>query len=371
MKLTVLQTLPALDVGGVERGTVDLARALVANGHRSIVISAGGQLVKQLLAEGSEHITLPIGKKSPLTLKYVSRLRRILRNNQVDILHTRSRLPAWISYLAWRGMAVDNRPRFVTTVHGPYTVNRYSAVMTKGERVIAVSDYIRRYILDNYTGVPAEKIRVIPRGIDPAYFTYGYRPSPEWLAQWQQDHPRFANKRLITIPGRLTHWKGQEDFIDIIANLAGRGSDIHGIIAGGAHPRREKYARSLREKVAALKLENSITFLGHRNDLREIMSVSDIVLSLATTPEAFGRTAAEALALGVPVVGYAHGGADEVLTAILPEGRVTPGDKAAVAARIAQFLDDMPVVPEKQPFTLDRMLDSTLRCYLDMISKKE
>ena len=136
--ITVLQLIPALESGGVERGTLELGAGLVHAGHRSLVMSAGGQLVSRLTGQGSEHIQWPIGRKSIWTLRLVRRLRSLIRERQVDILHARSRLPAWIAWLAWRGLPEQQRPRFVTTVHGLYSVNRYSRIMTHAEAVIAV-----------------------------------------------------------------------------------------------------------------------------------------------------------------------------------------------------------------------------------------
>ena len=164
-RLTVVQLLPALESGGVERGTLEVGKALVDSGHRSIVVSSGGRLVEQLVANGSVHVTMPLGKKSLFTLLQVGRLRRFLREEQVDILHARSRMPAWIGWLAWRGMPVAQRPHFVTTVHGLYSVNAYSRIMTRGERVIAVSDTARRYILDNYPDVDPRRVVTIHRGV--------------------------------------------------------------------------------------------------------------------------------------------------------------------------------------------------------------
>ncbi len=175
-KLTVLQLLPSLESGGVERGTLEIANELVRRGHRSLVISSGGRMVEALERAGSEHITWDIGAKSPLTLRFVPRLRRLLAERHIDIVHARSRMPAWIAYLAWRGMNPATRPHFVTTVHGLYSVNRYSAVMTRGERIIAVSNTARDYLLNNYPQVEASRIVVIPRGVDPQEFPYGYRP---------------------------------------------------------------------------------------------------------------------------------------------------------------------------------------------------
>ncbi|MDO9008504.1 MAG: glycosyltransferase, partial [Thiobacillus sp.] len=149
-KLTVLQLLPALESGGVERGTLEIAQALVARGHRALVMSAGGRQVSSLVAAGGEHFTWAIGRKRFKTLLLVGKLRKFLLEQKVDILHARSRVPAWIAYLAWRGMNPATRPRFITTVHGLYGVNRYSGIMTRGERVIAVSNTVRDYILREY-----------------------------------------------------------------------------------------------------------------------------------------------------------------------------------------------------------------------------
>ncbi|MEQ1667365.1 MAG: glycosyltransferase family 4 protein, partial [Sulfuriferula sp.] len=321
-QLTILQVLPALHAGGVERGTLEISRYLVRHGHRSLVMSAGGRMVPQLIAEGGEHFTSPIGKKSLLTLRLVWQLRRFLTEQKVDILHLRSRMPAWIGYLAWRGMDPATRPKLVTTVHGAYSVNAYSAVMTKGERVIAVSNTIREYILSNYPKVDPDKIRLIYRGVDPQEFPRGFRPSDEWMAKWRQDYPQFVGKQIVTLPGRITRWKGQLEFVQLIAKLKHDGLNVHGIIAGEADPKKAAFLLELQTKINELNLSNDISLIGHRTDLKEVMSVSNLVLSLSLDPEAFGRTTPEALSLGIPVVGYNHGGVGEVLGTMFPAGLV-------------------------------------------------
>ncbi len=361
-RLTVIQTLPALNTGGVERGTVEVAAELVRRGHRSIVVSAGGELLDELKACGSEHIALPIGKKSLTTLKYISQLRKICRTNTADILHARSRLPAWISYLAWKGMSPAARPRFVTSVHGPYSVNYYSKIMTSGERVIAVSGFIRSYIEENYPDIDRQRITVIPRGVSQSGYPYGYRPDASWTQQWNAQYPGLQDKILITLPGRLTRWKGQEDFLRIFSDLPDN-IPLHGLIVGGPHPRKQPYLDELKTMARELGLEQRITFAGHRTDLKQIMSISTIVMSLSGEPEAFGRTVLEALCLGTPVIAYAHGGAREILEQIFPEGMVSCHDIRAVTERILQFLQQRPVVPDQNPFTLQAMLDSTMNLY--------
>jgi glycosyltransferase involved in cell wall biosynthesis len=363
-RLSVVQVLPALESGGVERGTLEVARHLVDNGHRSIVISAGGRLVRRLLAEGSEHIQLDVGRKSLLSLRLVPRLRALFAG--LDIVHMRSRLPAWLCYLAWRGMDPARRPHLVSTVHGPYSVNAYSAVMTRGERVIVISEMIRDYVLRHYPRVDPAKLRLIYRGVDPEVFAYGRKPDPAWLDAWQGDFPETRGKRLLTLPARLTRWKGQEDFIELIARLKPRHPDIHGLLVGDTHPRRRQFQEELRGRVAALGLEGDISFTGHRGDVAEIMAASHLVYSLSREPEAFGRVSLEALSLGVPVIAYDHGGVGEQLRAILPEGAVPTGDVAAAAALTERWLAQPPVVPREQPFTLARMLDATLAVYREL-----
>jgi len=365
-RLTVVQMLPALESGGVEKGTLEVGKYLVDRGHRSIVISAGGRMAAQLVREGSEHVDWPVGAKRLTTLRYIRNVRELLVREQPDILHLRSRLPAWIGYRAWKGLPAEARPHLVTTVHGPYTPGRYSSVMVRGERVIAISGMIRDYILRNYPWVDPSIIRIIPRGVDPQAYPHGYQPPAAWLEQWRAQYPQLAGKYVITLPGRLTRWKGQEDFIRIIAGLRQRGLPVHGVLVGDAHPRKQYYADELRAQVSAAGLAGDITFTGHRSDVKEIMAVSDVVLSLSLDPEAFGRVSLEALTLGKPVAAYDHGGVAEQLAEVFPPGRVPVGDVAAAIDILARWYAQQPVVPLQNPFTLERMLSSTLGVYHEL-----
>jgi glycosyltransferase involved in cell wall biosynthesis len=362
--LTVVQILPALESGGVERGTLEVGKYLVEHGHRSIVISAGGRLVEQLQREGSEHVTWDVGRKSLITLlRYVGRLRRFLRDEKVDILHVRSRMPGWVAYLAWKGMDTTQRPRFVTTVHGLYSVNAYSAVMAKGENVIAVSDTVKTYILKNYPKTIKESIRVIPRGIDPATYPLGYQPPAEWITAWRNQFPHLIGKKVLTLPGRITRLKGHEDLIDLIALLKAQGEPAHGLIVGGAEDKKQRYLAELRHKIARLNLQQDITFTGHRSDLREIMAASDLILSLSTKPESFGRTVLEALSMGMPVLGYNHGGVGEQLARLFPQGLITLGDIDGLLEKCREIKTNTRIEPSTPPTTLESMLATTLSVY--------
>lgn len=361
--LTVLQVLPALELGGVEQGTLEVAAELIRRGHRSVVISAGGRLVEDLKRQGSEHERWSIGAKTPWTLRLVPQLRHLFSRQQVDIVHARSRLPAWIAWLAWRGMPDRARPHFVTTVHGLYSVNRYSQIMTWGEKIIVVSETVRRYVIENYPKADPERIEVIPRGVNPEIYSYGYQPHRDWLARWNAAYPQLRGRTLLTLPGRLTRLKGHRDFIDLIGQLIDQGYGVHGLIVGDEDPKRRRYADEIRQQVIDKRLEGAVTFTGYRSDVREIYAISDLVLSLSKKPESFGRTVLEALSLGVPVVGYNHGGVGEILTNLFPQGRVSVTKPDDLYHRVAEFIKASPVVPKGQHYTQQRMLEQTLQCY--------
>lgn len=365
-RLTVVQVLPALESGGVERGTLEVARYLAQQGHRSIVISAGGRLVTQLEAEGSEHITWPIGSKSLLTLRLIPRLRRFIEDNHIDIVHVRSRFPAWITFLAWKSLPASSRPRFITTVHGRYSVSRYSRIMTQGEQVIVVSEMIRDYVLKHYP-VQQNRLRLNYRGIDPASFPYGYKPDKAWLSQWYEDFPQSRGKNLLTLPGRITRWKGQLDFINLIDQLRHKHPAIHGLIVGEVKADKTGFQQELEQEIKRRNLQNYISFTGHRQDVREVMALSSIVLSFSTQAEAFGRTTLEALSLGIPVIAYAHGGVAEQLAEILPAGQIAGGDVEQAVKLAERWLQQPPVVPDSHPFQLDTMLKTTLSVYQDAL----
>jgi glycosyltransferase involved in cell wall biosynthesis len=239
--------------------------------------------------------------------------------------------------------------------------------MTRGERVVAVSDTVRRYILDHYPAVDPARIVTIHRGVDRAEFPFGYRPDPDWLATWYGRYPFLRGRRVLTLPGRLTRLKGHEAFIDLIAALVARGLDVHGLIVGHLDPARQAYTGELQRRIDDRGLTARITFTGQRADIREVYAVSDLVLSLSQKPEAFGRTVLEALCLGTPVLGYDHGGVGEILGRLYPAGRVAAGDATALAACAARLLAAPPPVSQDELFTLDAMLADTLDLYRSLV----
>lgn len=361
--MRIVQILPELNAGGVERGTVEFARYLVEAGHESIVISAGGRLVDRLQHEGSRHVSLPVHRKRPGSLRQVRPLRRSLLELAPDIVHVRSRLPAWLLFLAIGRRPRDRRPAIVSTFHGLYSVNRYSAVMGRADAVIAISDYVRDYILANYPAVPADHIEVIHRGVDEAVFRPGFRPDAAWTRTFRAEHPRLEGIPLVLMPGRLSRWKGQEAFIELIERLRRRGTVCHGLVVGGPTPGKEAYARELEGQVAARGLQDAITFLGHRDDIAELYAVSAVVCNLSQYPEPFGRTVIEALALGTPVAAFAVGGPAESLRDCLPQGLAAPGDLDDLARRVEQLISDPPDFALPRAFTLGEQAARTVDLY--------
>ena len=370
-RLTVIQMLPGLEAGGVERGVVEVVGALAEKGHRAIVISSGGRLVDEVEALGGEHVLMPIHKKSPMTLRCVKAVRKLCASTNADVLHARSRVPAWVGYLAWRGMPKPQRTAWITTVHGLYSVSFYSKIMTSGQKVEVVSNTVRDYVLKNYPKTDAGKLFLNYRGVDPADFKFGYQPSDDWLSRWRAEYPQLGGKFVIALAGRITRLKGHHDLIDAVAALRERGVDAHALIVGDEDPRRLAYAQELRDAVADKGLLDHVTFTGHRSDIKDVLAVSDVVVSLSTKPESFGRSVLEAVRLGRAVVGYDHGGVGEVLGEIYPHGLVPLGDREALAERLAQFAAEQ--LPRPEPtnqFLLSSMLDNTIALYQQSIRSR-
>jgi glycosyltransferase involved in cell wall biosynthesis len=359
--LTVVQLIPALHSGGAERSVLEVARALVQAGHRSVVISAGGRLVRQLEAEGSEHLTLDIGRKSFGTLGRLGTLRRLLREMKPDIVHARSRLPAWLGWWAMQGMSP--RPHFVTTVHGLNSPGRYSAIMLRGEKVIAVSQTVRDYVLSHYRWLEPARVRVIPRGIDPDAFPYGHRSDEAWKRAFFAEYPALGGAPLLTLPGRGTRLKGHHAAIELLADLKRRGIEARLLLLGVVEPGREAYVAELRELIRLRGVTSQVVLSPARDDVRDIYAISALILQLSNKPESFGRTVIEALSLCRPVLGYAHGGVGELLAELYPAGRVPPDDRERLVERAAELLRVAPPISPLQSYRLIDMQQAILALY--------
>lgn len=369
-RLTVVQLLPALNAGGVERSVLEIGRALVAAGHRSIVISGGGRLLEKLQAHGSEHITLDIGRKSLATLRHIGALRRLFSKLCPDIVHARSRLPAWLARRSLTGMrapgAPGSKPHFVTTVHGLNSPSFYSSILTRGERVICVSNAVRDYLLKYYPRTDPTRLTVIPRGVDPQEFPFGYQPDDAWRRGFFMDFPQLQGGVLLTLPGRGTRLKGHSDAILLLAELIARGFDARLLLLGARQPGREAYILELEALATQHGVAGRVAISAPRNDVREIYAISTLILQLSNQPEAFGRTVIEALALCRPVLGYAHGGVGELLAELYPEGRVPPGDATRLVERAAELLRVAPAIAPLTRYRLADMQVATLAVYSEL-----
>lgn len=377
-KLTIAQILPEMDSGGVEMVTLDFGSFLAEKGHRSIVISKGGCLVPELVKNGSEHISCPhIGEKSPRCLPYIPWLRKFILEEKVDVLHLRSRLPAWVAYLAWKSLPVKKRPLLVTTFHGFYSINAYSAVMTKGQKVIAISNVISNHIKQEYH-TPEDRIQIIHEGIDEAQFDSEEIDSKRldavkkrWcLAQSVQSDK--ADPLVILLPARITRLKGHDIFIESLSLI--RSLDWIAVCAG-SHDVNSSYFDSLKKRVVDKGLENRILFPGNCEDMPAAIKLSAIVVSSSSEPESFGRAAVEAQSMNTPVVATAHGGAIETIchnkTGIL----VKPGSADEMASAFKKIMENKEVYTVlssqgrdrvKRLFTKKVMCEKTLALYFDL-----
>ncbi len=365
-RFRVLQILPELRVGGVETGTVDLARYLAARGHHSVVVSNGGELVERLRKAGVVHHALPVHRKSLVSARRCARLlREIIREEAIEIVHARSRVPAWIAWWASRGTSA----RFLTTCHGYYSRHVFSRVMGWGERVIVPSGVIGRHMIEDF-GVPEERIRRIPRGVDLSAF----RAASAGKGAGEDRRP------TVMVVGRLTPLKGHAVFLEAVARLVRTAPRLRAVIVGEAPPGKEMYRRRLDLLVRRLGLDAVVEFWGHRPDVARCLQEADVVVFPSTAPEAFGRSIVEAQAVGIPVAATRLGGALE----IIQEGEtgllVDPGDPESLATAVRRLLEDpglrrrLVLRARKKveaEYTVDRMCAGTLEVYEDLRSRPE
>lgn len=371
---TVLQILPSLNGGGVERGTIEMASALKEIGWTPIVASSGGIMTHELKRIGVRHITLPAASKNPLVMqRNISRLAAIVREFEVDIIHARSRAPAWSAYFA----AKKTGAHFVTTFHAAYNrggflKNAYNAIMTKGERVIAISDFIADHILKNYDIAP-EKVVIIPRGVDCRKFNPAAIHA-ERIIDMARSWGLPDGVPVVMLPGRLTRLKGHRTFIDALARIKDR--EFLALLVGSTDGR-EAYCAELNTLVRSHGLEGRVQIKGHCDDMAVALMLSDVVVSATTVPEGFGRIAVEAQAMGRPVIATAHGGSMETIIDRETGWLVPVGDIDEMAAALAEAIDlsseDREAVAIKARehvmahFAIEHMCGATIALYEDIL----
>ncbi len=386
--LTVLQVIPELETGGAERTTIDIARAITRAGGQAIVASEGGRLEAGLLEASGELILIPAATKNPYSMAAnIIRMLHIIDHFDVDIVHARSRAPAWSAFAAARIAGVP----FVTTYHGTYNARSalkrfYNSVMARGDLVIANSHFISRHIQDTY-GLPEPKVVTIPRGTDMTEFNPDRVDHGRVNAireQWGLTMSAAADDRMVVLlPGRLTPWKGQRLLIEAASILKTRGrADEMVFVLAGDDQGRDAYANDLARLAESYGLAGRVRIVGHVVDMAAAYLASDIVVSPSVDPEAFGRVAVEAQAMGRPVIAADHGGAREtVVTAaddLGAEGlatgwRVAPGDAVALADVLIEAADQgaggraatgaLGQAHVRETFSLELMCASTLKVY--------
>ena len=384
---TILQIIPELDAGGAERTAIDVAAALAEAGARPLVAAEGGRLVSELQARGGVWLPFPAKTKNPFAMMVnVPRLKKIIREEKVEIVHARSRAPAWVALAAAR---MTGRP-FVTTYHGSYAGRTavkiaYNSVMARGDVVIANSEFTADLINQNH-GFARERIRVIHRGTDFRRFAAGV-VDPERVASLRAQWGVEPDDRIVLLSARLTGWKGQKVLVEAAKRLAERGvTDVRYILAGDAQGR-DGYVKELDESIRRKGLEGIVRRVGHCDDMPAAFMASSVVVVPSTEPEAFGRVAVEAQAMGAPVVVSELGAAVETVLAPprAPASErtgwsVTAGDAEALADAVGEALAMGATARDGlasrarahvlKRFSLERMISETLDVYAALLQRK-
>ena len=305
--MKIVQILPELNEGGVERGVVELNREYTKKNIDSYVISAGGKLENQIIEDGGNHIKFDVCSKNIFSLiPRVIKLKKILKNLNPDIIHVRSRVPAWLVYFANKSLKI----KVVSTVHGFNSVSFYSKIMTKADAVICVSNSIKEYIQKHYNTAD-EKITVIARGIDLELFNLN-NIDKDFIVNFEEEF-NLNNKFIVSSVGRVTQLKDYETFIKAISLVKKELPNVTALIVGGVRFDKEDYLNSLKSLIKELDLEENIIFTGSQSKIAEIYALSDVVVSSSKKPESFGRAVAESIALNTPVVATNHGGVKDII----------------------------------------------------------
>lgn len=373
----VMQIIPSLGAGGAEQGCIDVAAELVKSGAKSIVVAHGGHRIPEILRGGSIHIDLPVDSKNPVTMwRNIARLRKLIREHDVDIVHARSRAPAWSAWKACEG----TKARFMTTCHAPFNISGsakkfYNSSIARGERVIAISNYVREYLLKNYE-IDDANIRVIHRGVAIERF-HPSSVAPTHLIRLAKEWRIPDDCTIVMMPGRLTRWKGHLVLIEAMAKL-GR-DDVFCVMIGDDQGRAE-YRAEVEAAIRSHNLEGRARIIGHCSDMPAAYMLSNIVVSASTDPEGFGRIPIEAQAMGRPIIATDHGGAQETILPGITGWLVPPGDADALAAAIGEALNmdaehksNMAInamMHIADNFTKARMVDQTMDVYAELLEAK-
>ncbi|MEG1553049.1 MAG: glycosyltransferase family 4 protein [Kiritimatiellia bacterium] len=367
--MRIVQILPSLNDGGVERGTVESNREYVKRGHESWVISAGGRWAETIERDGGHVLTLDVKSKNPLTaLPRIFALRRALRSIRPEIIHYRSRVPGWLTHFANRGAGLG--VPMVSTMHGLNHICRYSRIMVEADRVICVSTQGQRYIQEHYAVDPL-CLRVIPRGIDSDCFDPA-RVDRAWCEAFKQQYG-LNGRWIATVVGRVSALKGYQILLRAVAKLQMEWPELSVLIVGGPQQGQTSYFDSLKRLTRELGIETRVVFAGSQSNVRELYALSNVVCSCnIAKPESFGRTVAEAMAMNVPVIAAAHGGVLDIVQDKRTGWLVPPGDVDALAnALLIARQTSLSGLREHivANFSLNRMVTDTLALYQELLHR--
>ena len=359
--MKIIQLLPELNEGGVERGVIELNREFVKRGHESIVISNGGNMVPLIAEMGGKHITFDVCGKNPLSVPFRSfELRRLFARIQPDIIHARSRVPAWLCHFA----NSKKQFPFVTTVHGMNSVNRYSQIMTTGDQTICVSEVIKDYLLNNYPGLDENKLHVIQRGVDMAVFDPAVVDSS--FVDALRNNLGLDDAYIVGSVGRITYLKDYETFIKAIAKCKETVPGIRGVIVGGVRQDKQEYLESLKRLSISLGVEKEIIFAGSQTRMPELYSLFDVMVNASLKMGNVGRTVTESLAMNTPVIATTFEGLRN-LVADGVNGYIIKNQDVDGLAQAIEKLYQSPIHETRTSvdpaFTLDAMVESTLAVY--------
>jgi len=357
--MRIVQVIPELNEGGVERGVVELNREFVKKGIDSFVISAGGKLENQINLDGGNHVKFDVCSKNIFTaFSRVNALKKILKEIKPDIIHVRSRVPAWLVYFANKKLNI----KVVSTVHGFNSVGFYSSIMQKSDAVICVSNSIKEYIQKHYQ-TPESKITVIPRGIDLELFN-PKNIDDSFIENFKKEFD-LENKFIVSSVGRVTQLKDYETFIKAILLVKKEIPNIVGLIVGGVRSDKEDYLNSLKSLIKELSLEDNIIFTGSQSKIEQIYALSDVVISSSKKPESFGRAVAEAICMNKAVIATNHGGVKDIIIENENGFFFEVGNDKELANNILKSkklsFDGYNYISNN--FSLENMLDKTIAVY--------
>lgn len=360
--MRIVQVIPELNEGGVERGVVELNREFVKKGIESFVISAGGKLENQINLDGGNHIKFDVCSKNIFTVfRRVKGLKKILKEIKPDIIHVRSRVPAWLVYFANKSLNI----KVVSTVHGFNSVGFYSSIMQKADAVICVSNSIKEYIQKHYQ-TSENKITVIPRGIDLELFN-PKNVDETFIENFKKEF-NLKDKFIVSSVGRVTQLKDYETFIKAIMLVKKEIPNIVGLIVGGARSDKEDYLNSLKILVKELNLEENIIFTGSQSRIEQIYALSDVIISSSKKPESFGRAVAEAICMNKPVIATNHGGVKDIIIENVNGFFFEVGDDKKLADNILKSrtlkFDGYSYISNN--FSLENMVNKTLEVYRNL-----